>query len=162
LAKETVIGRTTSGGVQAQSPVEFAQLFSFMVFVDSSDFKPEDLEGLYGTMPAEYLPNILYFVDKGMMLSMKFGDIGGAHPMEINLYPEVTDKIGLMGYKSKWCLHLFKDDDEEVGLGMAFFTFYYLLMSHLGSCSLRPLSLLPYYLLSSFDLGPRMHLYVFE
>jgi len=151
------------GGGQAQNTIAFDQLFSFMVFVDSSSFKPEEIQEFYKSTPAEYLPNILYLVDRGVMLSMKFSGVdGAAYPMQMNLYPEVADKMGLVQYKSKWCLRMFKDDDEEVGLGIAFFTFYYLLMSHLEGCKLRPSSLLPYYVLSTADVGPRMHFYVLD
>jgi uncharacterized protein DUF6602 len=160
--RDTIARAYEKGGGHVQNTIAFDQLFSFMVFVDSGNFKPEEIEEFYKDTPAEYLPNIPYLVDQGVMLSMKFGGVNGAYPMEMNLYPEVADKMGLVQYKSKWCLRIFKDDEEEVGLGMAFFTFYYLLMSHLEGCKLRPMSLLPYYVLSTVDVGPRMHLHILD
>lgn len=150
------------GGKQVANTVQFDQLFSFMVFIDSSDFNPETIESFYKDTAAEYLPNLVYFADKGVLLNMKLGGVDGSYPMEMNLYPEISDHTGLVQYKSKWCLRIFKEDDEQLGLGMAFFTFYYLLMSHLEGCEPRPSSLLPYYILSAVDLGPRMHSFVFE
>lgn len=160
--KNLVVTAHDKGGVQSQNPVTLDQLFTFMVFVDSSEFKPEEMESFYKNTPAEYLPNIIYFVDKGVLLSMKFGGQDGMYPMEMNLYPEIADRMGLVQYSSKWCLRLFADDDKVVGLGMAFFTFYYLLMSHFESCNLRPASLLPYYVLSTVDIRPRMHFYLLD
>lgn len=155
--KTVVVSAYGKGGTQTQNTIALDQLFTFMVFVNSNDFKLEDIEIFYKNTPAEYLPNIIYFVDKGVLLNMKFGGHHGKYPMEMNLYPEVADKMGLVQYASKWSLRLYALDDDVVGLGMAFFTFYYLLMSHLEGCNLHPASLSSYYILSTLDLGPRMH-----
>lgn len=149
-------------GVQSQNQVSLEQLFKFMVFVDSSEFRTADVESLYKSTPPEHLPNVIYFVDKGVLLSMKFGGVAGDYPMEMNLYPEIADKIGLVENKSKWCLRLFAEDDKSIGLGMAFLTFYYLLMGHLGGCTLEPPSLLAYYSLAQSEMGPRSYLDVLE
>jgi hypothetical protein len=155
--KSSIVQAFEKGGVQTQNSIAFDQLFSFMIFVDSSNFRTREIEEFYRNTPAKYLPNILYLVDKGVMLSMKFGGKDGDIPMEMNLYPEIADIAGLVQYKSKWCLRLFKDDSEEMGLGMAFFTFYYLLMSHLKSYQLPAPNLLPYYTLSTVDMGSVMN-----
>jgi hypothetical protein len=148
------------GGSQSQNTVTIDRLFTFMVFVDSSEFKTEDIEAFYKRTPAGHLPNIIYFVDKGILLNMKFNDSG--YPMEMNLHPEVADQMGMVQYSSKWCLRHFADQNEAVGLGAALFTFYYLLISHLEDCNLGAMSLLPYYIMSTVDLGPRMHFYMLD
>jgi hypothetical protein len=145
---------------QARNTVAIDQLFSFMVFVNSDDFKIEDLRELYTETPISHLPNLIYFVDRGLLLNMKFNSAD--YPMEMNLYPEAADQIGLVDYKSKWCFRVFKDEDEEVGLGLAFFTFFYLLMTHLGNSELPRSSLLSYYAFSSTDAGTGMYLDILE
>lgn len=158
--KRTVVANMYSKNAkQAQNTVTIDQLLSFMVFVNSGDFKIEDLKELYSKTPITNLPNMIYFVDRGVLLNMKFN--GADYPMEINLYPEAAEKMGLIDYKSKWCFRAFGDDDEEVGLGLAFFTFFYLLMSHLGNSELPRSSLLLYYA-SASDVGTGMYFDILE
>jgi hypothetical protein len=145
---------------QAQNAVSIDQLFSFMIFVSSGDFKVADLKDLYSKTPINNLPNLIYFVDRGVLLNMKFNSAD--YPMEMNLYPEAAEKIGLVDYKSKWCFRAFRDEDEEIGLGVAFFTFFYLLMTHLGNSDLPRSSLLSYYALSATDVGTGMYLDILE
>jgi hypothetical protein len=159
--KRMVVANVHSkNAMQAQNAVAIDPLFSFMVFVNSGDFKIEDLKELYNKTPIANLPNMIYFVDRGVMLNMKFNSAD--YPMEMNLYPEASEKIGLIDYKSKWCFRAFKDDNDEVGLGLAFFTFFYLLMTHLENSELKRSSLLLIYALSATDVGTGMHFDLLE
>jgi hypothetical protein len=150
-----------AGGVESRD-VSFTPVFAFLVFVDSTEFQPDHIAQFYQTTGVEDLPNLIYFVDKGVLLNMKFGGVDGHYPMEMNLYPEVAGKMGLTQYPSRWCLRLLAEEDHKVGLGMGFFTFLHLLMSHLEGCSPQPASLLAYYALADATTGSRMHLHIFD
>ncbi len=93
---------------------------------------------------------------------MKFGGVSNDYPMQMNLYADVAGDLGLVDYKSKWCLRCFANDDPDVGLGLALFTFIYLLSSHLLHSDSKPTDLLPYYTLNEGKVGPRMYFEIIE
>ena len=74
---------TLSANVPYRNP-----LFTFMVFVKANDFQPADLFKLYASRSAAELPNIVCFLDKGVILSLQVSEQDGRHHLGFNPVPE--------------------------------------------------------------------------
>ena len=65
-------------------------LFSFMLFISSGDFEPEDLSDFYKNTPHGDLPNAVCFLDRCVILNIQSGRNaeGGLVPIFMNPHPE--------------------------------------------------------------------------
>ncbi len=64
-------GLASTKNGQTVKTVLIHPLFTFMVFVDSATFDISDIDSFYKKTPAQNLPNMVYFVDKGILLSIR-------------------------------------------------------------------------------------------
>jgi hypothetical protein len=113
-------------------------LFSFMVFVEGAGFSPKDIRDLYSSTPAFELPNVLCFLNQGVVLFKKEGSWANneswsyysAHPLlenEVNL--TVTS-----GYSGNWYFTQFGTEENRIGANLG--VLYSLISSFLENCVL--------------------------
>jgi hypothetical protein len=74
-------------------------LFTFMLFVDSGDFRSEDVIDIYANTDHNYLPNIIVFLDKGCITLIKRPKPTEAH-YETIPYPEFANRKSCV-----WAFH---------------------------------------------------------
>lgn len=113
-------------------------MMSFMLFVDSGDFKIEDVRDLYVNTDVEYLPNVVCLLNKGCIVNAQIVDgkeLGSLNPTPIFLTD--TKKVS-----SKWVFIPFGDDENRIGSN--FGILYYLIVNHLSSTILLKPDLLKY------------------
>jgi hypothetical protein len=114
-------------------------LFSFMLVVDSGDFKLEDIVDVYSNTAVGNLPNVLCFLDKGLVIYAKIlisSEKKGFNPHVIPEFVKEQDE------KSYWVFAPFGSGDSRIGAHLGFL--YYLLLAHLGSSVLKPPNILSY------------------
>lgn len=140
-------------------------LLSFMIFVQSNDFEIEHVVELYQTMSASELPNIVYFLDKGMIVNANIHFLGGFKADLEPLYTlppmsafvqyitneDLRGKSGAdvetdQGLKpiealNHWAFVKFNDGTQ---LAANFGSFYFLLVTHLQASALTSPDLLRY------------------
>lgn len=100
-------------------------LFSFMMFVDASKLEMSVLQNLYTKTESKYLPNILVFLNLGIVLNINKNDFSEGK-ITINLYPEYESEEN-----NKWVL---MDLDNENNV---LTYFYMLIVEHLNSTVLQ-------------------------
>jgi len=66
-------------------------LFTFMVFVDAGDFDPAKLTDFFGATEDEALPNVIVFLNTGVVFAGAITDRG----LTINRYPEYHPERGV-------------------------------------------------------------------
>jgi hypothetical protein len=113
-------------------------LFSFMLFVNSGDFNLDQLRPLYNTLPAFDLPNILCFLDKGVLVNTKIIEEtdGSMIAGDINITPGFGDWSG----NNRWNFLQFNSSAYPSSLTML----YGILMAHLESSVLSKPNMLDY------------------
>jgi hypothetical protein len=109
-------------------------LFTFMFFVNSDDLNYAELDQVYTRKHISHLPNIICFLDRGVVVNARFQ--GNLTPAFLNITPEFNlpkEKLGER-VSDNWILmpHEQISNHEWVNLCR----FYYILMSHLNSCVL--------------------------
>lgn len=62
-------------------------LFAFMIFVDSGDFQIKDIENFYQNTDRRFLPNMLVFLDRGIVMLNKHPQLS-VEQYECVLFPE--------------------------------------------------------------------------
>lgn len=100
-------------------------LFTFMVFVDAGDFDCGKLTEFFTTTRHEALPNIIVFLNAGVIIAGDFTD----RQFSINSYPEYHPERGGGWYFSK--IHGSADSLLE-GNHLAYL--YYTIILHLSEC----------------------------
>jgi hypothetical protein len=111
-------------------------LFKFMVFVSHNDLKINSLKDIYQNNDDKFLPNVICFLDKGVLAKTKIEKTNGrkvAGPVEI--IPEfiAADKSG----EYEWLFYEFDTSTSSGSSNLAFLLFS--LNSHLRDCLvLRP------------------------
>jgi len=115
-------------------------LFSFMLFVDSGDFEIADIQEIYRTRKPIELPNMICFLDKGLIVNFKNKNEKGTQDnyKEIDIFPEYNDNK----VPNEW--HFLNEISNENILGANFAFLYYSLISHLKSCVLKTNDINPY------------------
>lgn len=103
-------------------------LFSFMIFVNSGDFKIDHLLESYKENENKNLPNIILFLDKGCLVNAEFIKRNSEYDLaSINLIPEfVTSEQKI---NSEWIFLSFGDKTNSTGNNFGFF--YFFLYEHL-------------------------------
>jgi hypothetical protein len=152
--------RVNVGGNDGEAST-FVQLFTFMIFVNSGDFDPGDIQPFYLSTPAADLPNIVYFVDRGLLFSAKTSRRPTRHIMALNQYPEIADRVGL-AYDSRWCFREFAAEDPQTGLGAALLVFVQLLTAHLHAIPEARTSMESYYSIAEAQRSTPLNYWVFE
>lgn len=71
-------------------------LFTFMVFVDKGDFNCEKMKGFFAATPDAYLPNIIVFLNAGVVIAAELSEKG----FSANRYPELHPERGTTRYFS--------------------------------------------------------------
>ncbi|HJQ33142.1 MAG TPA: DUF6602 domain-containing protein [Pyrinomonadaceae bacterium] len=117
-------------------------LFSFMLFVRSNDFHPDQLKELYSTLPQSELPNVICLLDKGMVINMHYRlDAAGHESFSLNIIPEFNKAMGTE--PSRWLFLPMGTADERMGAHLGHLIF--MLSEHLKYCALMPPKLFTYF-----------------
>lgn len=126
-------------------------LFSFMFFVDAGDFSAEDVIDLYQTRPPDTLPNIVCFLERGVIVNVvthfaedKRHNWGPLQPMlepgTINLNP--ARNMQSEDIRHQWVLKDYGTNGQH--MAAHFGTLYYMLATHLRECRLTAPDLVAY------------------
>jgi hypothetical protein len=118
-------------------------LFSFMLFVNSDSFVPEHLTELYEVRPDSELPNVLCFLDKGIVVNAQVNLDASNTAQELgslNLRPEFNRDIP--GVSNEWVFLPLGTEENRIGINLCFL--YFALLWHLGNCRLMPPDMLAY------------------
>jgi hypothetical protein len=118
-------------------------LFSFMIFVAANDFKIEDVTDLYASTLNRYLPNVICFLDSGLMINTTTSrtDAGSLLLEQLNIHPEFNKPS--IDRSDNWALIRFDSDaGYQTGANLAYL--YYMLIGHLQSCVLMQPDLFRY------------------
>lgn len=113
-------------------------LFAFMLFASAGDFDVDDVRELYRGKNAAELPNVVCFLDRGVLVSVNVyhGAVPGTMPK--------THEKG--HWEFRWSFTAGAPGIERAcSFGMLYFT----LVTHLSKCALRPPNL-PMYLKGVF------------
>jgi hypothetical protein len=109
-------------------------LLTFMLFVDSGHFQANHVEGIFLNTPAEELPNIVCFLDKGLIMNVRFSlnDLGEKIPVHVNTIPEFNTSTD--GQSNHWAFLNFSKEQDKLGGNWGYL--YYLILGHLDFCKL--------------------------
>lgn len=109
-------------------------LLTFMLFVDSGDFEADHVEEMYLNTTTTELPNIVCFLDKGLIMSVQFAlnDLGEKVPVKVNTIPEFGRSCE--GQTNHWALINFSSNAEKLGANWGYL--FYLLLGHFDFCQL--------------------------
>jgi len=113
-------------------------LLSFVLFVNSRKMRDDDLLKLYRNSPAEELPSMVCFLDRGLILSAAATPNG----MELTLTPGYTPLLSLADTPHHWALHEFGGEGHKEGANLAMLCF--LLNRHLSVTTPEQPDLLQY------------------
>jgi len=114
-------------------------LFTFILFVEAADFSINDVRDLYSAKKAQELPNVVCFLDKGVILFKKEGSWSTGEGWSFySIHPGFSDEINLT-YQSRqsgnWYFNQFGTDENRFGANFGFL--YSLLSSFVGRCILQ-------------------------
>ncbi len=122
-------------------------LFSFMFFADAGNFGIEHITDLYQSKPAGELPNVICFLNKGVVVNVavpaesdKEHRQQPIHPNQINLIPALNYEVE--GKRNERVLMELGTD--EMHLAASFGVLYYALVTHLRQCQLTVPNLVEY------------------
>jgi hypothetical protein len=109
-------------------------LLTFMLFVDSGDFEANHVEEIFLNTPAEELPNIVCFLDKGLIVNVRFSlnGFGEKVPVQVNTIPEFNKSID--GQYNHWAFLNFSKEQDKLAGNWGYL--YYLILGHLDFCKL--------------------------
>jgi hypothetical protein len=112
------------------------RIFFFMLFTNSGNFKFEDIVQFYSSHDKKYLPNMVVFLDKGIILRASIID----EAFGVNKYPEDAHP------EENWYFVPFPGIEEDKGSleGNHLAFLYYSLLTHLTNSHLEPPSLSGY------------------
>lgn len=115
-------------------------LFSFMLFVNSKKFSTEHIKQIYQDSAPGSLPNILCFLDRGIIAYAKLtysGDFAGIHyePQFASFYEEKETH-------SQWIW--LENENEQYTLANNLGWLYFTLSNHIQFCTLTPPDLMVY------------------
>jgi hypothetical protein len=135
-------------------------LLRFMVFCESGDFKPEDLDGLFELYESAVFPNFVCFLDKGLIMAyMGRPQKDGIEPLGIILVPEFVGKEGYsVENPTDVALYGLFDFNEGVHKGRNLTALVVAMVEHLQRVRLLPPNLTAY-LQKAMEL-PRQHMSV--
>lgn len=109
-------------------------LFAFMIFVNSNDFQLEHLVELYLSTPLPNLPNMICFLDRGILVNVsgktEASDFVVTGP--ISVVPEFNTEVP--GQVNRWVFYPFEATGIPLAISLA--SLYFSLLTHLQSCVL--------------------------
>ena len=118
-------------------------LFSFMIFVSSNDFQIEHIGELYAASSLPELPNVVCFLDKGLILNGGTSQTGRL--LRVNLTSDEHNSF----YKNQpregedhWVFSSFDTGGKLLAANFGYL--YFMLATHLHNCILTPPDLLTY------------------
>lgn len=119
-------------------------LFSFMIFVDSNDFVLDAIKDFYVSTNTSDLPNIICFLDKGIILStqVSYTGTGELKTGFINIIPEFSSFTNTGENRFMFC----PSEDKTYQKGGHLSNLFYVLLSHLQECKLDPADIKNYLL----------------
>jgi hypothetical protein len=113
-------------------------LFAFMLFVDAGDFVIDDIRDLYATKEHRALPNILCFLNKGVIQFKLEGQWVNGHSWSFDsLHTGLSEEVNLMqqsGQSGHWYFNQFEGVEGQGGTTLGFLVA--LLSSFLKRCRL--------------------------
>lgn len=117
-------------------------LFSFMLFVNSGDFAPSQLNELYKNTTVAELPNVICLLDKGIVVNVQVlvNERGELAVGSLNAVPEMS--VGYLGGSGHWAFIPYGDDSTRPGSNFA--ALWFLLINHLRSTTLLAPNMLTY------------------
>jgi hypothetical protein len=140
IAPNVELGPGMTGGLSVpyRNP-----LFTFMLFVDGDDFSLDHVREIYSLKPAAELPNVVCFLNKGIVVNMRFtvSAPGAARKWpSLNLLPEFHQPAA--GEMDRWAFVPLGTEDHPLAASLA--VLYFSLVTHLSSCILHKPDLLAY------------------
>lgn len=114
-------------------------MFKFMFFVDSNDFSIDDIKELLKETDDKYLPNLIIFLDKGIVAKAIIDK--STNSSRIELFPEFIEDSRKSEYE--WLFIEFKDEKYRHAINLSFLNFS--LNFHLKNCLLMRPDLLKYF-----------------
>jgi hypothetical protein len=114
-------------------------LFKFMLFVDSNDFSIDDFKELLKTTNDKYLPNLIVFLDKGIVAKAVIDK--SINSSRIELFPEFIEDSRENEYE--WLFVEFEDAKYRQAINFSFLNFS--LNFHLKNCLLMRPDLMNYF-----------------
>lgn len=160
LRREATLNDSLPGGIKLGRPLRVDDkrplrnpLFSFMLFVDSGDFHPNDLRALFSDRPASELPNVICFLDRGILMYMGVSAVFGPDgPKDvqfggIDLYPEFAPRPSGVAADQRldcrgWVFRTFESESHPHSGSFGFL--YFALTNHLRVCVLQPPDMFAY------------------
>lgn len=114
-------------------------LFTFICFASGENFIFDDIITLYKSTPAEYLPNIVCILDKGVILNVGINaDENHTNILSsVYLYPEMVTTLD-----PSWAFLEYGDIDTRAGSNIAIF--WSILATHLRLTKLFPPDMIHY------------------
>lgn len=103
------------------------KLYSFMLFIDSGDLKNEDIIEIYKNTNEQFLPNILVFLDKCIVVKATLTD----DKMNYYKYPEEAER------NSNWFIIPMPSKEDISAEGKHLGILYHQLISHIKSSYLE-------------------------
>jgi hypothetical protein len=124
-----------------RTPTGRNPLFGFIFFVDSNDFQVADIEEFYTQSRIEDLPNVVCFLDRGVIFHGAFLRDGEGRPIvtQYHLYPKLDAKAGVENY---WTYLNWGLDNHAQNLMFL----HVILSQHIDSCDLEAPNLAHYLL----------------
>lgn len=136
-----VPGIALGEGFSVSHPMPYKNpFFSFMFFVNSGNFCLEDIEPFYAATPIEYLPNLVCFLDKGVIhhAIVSIEDERLKH-ISASVWPEFNAEKTF----SSWVWGSFSNVESGRGSNLALL--YFMLLEHLNHTILGFPPMLKYY-----------------
>jgi hypothetical protein len=116
-------------------------LFTFMFFVDSNNLDLEEISELYLNNENKYLPNVVCFLNKGVIVRAgRYGDPGPLYGF--NYVPEFENLVEQKGITNHWQLMYNGDNTEDSWFNLI--VTQYLITSFINLIPIKPTELLPY------------------
>ncbi len=117
-------------------------LFKFMCFVDSNDFKLDQFKEISKSYADKYLPNIICFMDKGVVVKAKIRKTQKGFELgNLELQPEFIKEEEKDQYK--WVFLDFTQQNKTPAATLAFLIFF--LNEHLKNCLVLKPDILKYF-----------------
>jgi hypothetical protein len=116
------------------------RVFSFMLFVKSQEAGLDEISSFYQAKHASELPNIVCFLDRGLILNVTYDYENGREGVRrFNAIPEASGPDDDSSHR--W---VFMPFSEGQGAGATLAFFFYMLMNYLSLCKLQPPRIVDY------------------
>lgn len=146
LTRETTPPNDTGIGISSSMPLTQYPyrnpFFNFIFFVESNDFRLEDIREFFLSTNTADLPNTICFLDKGLIINTRIsykstGELTTGH---INIIPEFSETTDTVENRFMFC----PSNDKKYRKGSHLSNLFYVILAHLSECKLRPAAILSY------------------